>query len=61
MRLGLKGRIAKIGALMLEHEVFRKQIYCIEECTCDIVGTMRRPWQSFGSPIVIRRQGNWQQ
>jgi len=28
---------------MFEPEVFRKQIYCIEESTCDIVGTFRLP------------------
>jgi len=28
---------------MFEPEVFRKQMYCIEESTCDIVGTFRRP------------------
>jgi len=30
----------------------------IEESTCDIVGTFRRPTQSSGAPIVIRRPGN---
>jgi len=34
---------------MLEPEDFRKQIYCIEKSTCDIVGTFRRPPQSFGA------------
>jgi len=33
----------KFGALMLEPEVFPKQMYCIEESTCDIVGLFRRP------------------
>jgi len=28
---------------MFETEVFRKQMYCIEESTCDIVGNFRRP------------------
>jgi len=28
---------------MFEPEVFRKQMYCIEESTCDISGTFRRP------------------
>jgi len=28
---------------MFEPEVFRKQMYCIEESTCNIVGTIRRP------------------
>jgi len=28
---------------MFETEVFQKQMYCIEECTRDIVGTFRHP------------------
>jgi len=28
---------------MFEPEVIRKQMYCIAESTCDIVGTFRRP------------------
>jgi len=35
---------------MFEPEVFRKQMYCIEESTCDIVGMFQRPQQSFGVP-----------
>jgi len=31
------------GIPMFEPEVFRKQIYCIEESTCDIVGTFQHP------------------
>jgi len=31
------------GAPMFEPELFRKQIYCIEENTCNIFGTFRRP------------------
>jgi len=27
---------------MFEPEVFRKQMHCIEESTCDIAGTFRR-------------------
>jgi len=30
----------------------------VEEITCDIAVTFRRPLQSFGAPIVIRRPGN---
>jgi len=33
---------SKFGAPMFEPEVSRKQTYCIEESTCDIVGTVRR-------------------
>jgi len=43
---------------MFEPEVFRKQTYCIEESTCGIVGTFRRPPQLFGTPIVIPCPGN---
>jgi len=28
---------------MFEPEIFRNRMYCIEESTCDIVGTFRRP------------------
>jgi len=37
---------------MFEREVFRMQMYCIEESTC--VTLLRL----FGIPIVIRRLGN---
>jgi len=43
---------------MFETELFCKQIYCIEESTCDIVGTFRRLPQPFGAPIVTRLTGN---
>ena len=33
----------KFGALMFEPELFQKQIYSIEESTCDIAGTFRCP------------------
>jgi len=52
------GARSKFGALIFEAEVFRKQMYCIEESTCDIFGTFRRPTQSLGASIVIRRPGN---
>jgi len=42
------GTRSKFGAPMFGFEVFRKQMYCIEENTCDIV------W-AFGAPAVIRR------
>ena len=51
----------QFGAPMFETEVFRKYMYCIEESTCDIVGTFRRPLShsafphSFGAPAAIRR------
>jgi len=35
---------------MFEPEVFRKQIYCIKEGTCDIVVTCRRPPRSDSAP-----------
>jgi len=34
---------------MFEPELFRKQMYCIEESACDIVGTFRRSSWSFGT------------
>jgi len=37
------GASRKFGAPMFEVEVFRKQIYFIEESICGIVGTFRRP------------------
>jgi len=41
---------SKFGTPMFEPKVFQKQMYCIEESTCDIVGTFRRLPQSFGAP-----------
>jgi len=32
------GAKSKFGATMVELDLFRKQIYCFEESTCDIVG-----------------------
>jgi len=37
------GTRSKFGTSMFEPEVYRKQMYCIEEITCVIVGTFRRP------------------
>ena len=37
------GERSKFGAPRFEPEVFRKQMYSIEEGTCDIFGTIRRP------------------
>jgi len=42
---------------MFELEAFRKQIYCFEESTCDMVGILRRP-SSHLAPILIRRPAN---
>jgi len=44
------GARSKFGAPMFETEVFRKQMYCIEESTYDNVGTFWRPPQPFGVP-----------
>jgi len=49
---------SKFGTPMFEPEVFRNQMYCIEESTCDIVVTFRRSPQSLGAPVVIRRPVN---
>jgi len=53
-----KGPPKQVGAPVFEPEVFWKQMHCIEESICDIVGTLRHTLQSFGAPIVIRRPGN---
>jgi len=37
------GARIKFGAPIFEPEVFRKLMYFIEESTCDIVVTFRRP------------------
>jgi len=39
---GTRGK-RQIWRSKLETEVFRKQLYCIKESTCDNVGTFRRP------------------
>jgi len=43
-------RQEQVWRLILEPEVFRKEMYCDEESTCDIIGTFRRSLQSFGDP-----------
>jgi len=35
---------------MFDTEVFRKQMYCIEESVCDIVWTLRRPRSDLPPP-----------
>jgi len=47
------GARSKFGAPMFEPEIFRKQTYCIEESASEIVGTFRRPPQSFSVPAMI--------
>jgi len=44
---------------MVETEVFGKQLYSVEESTCDFVGTFWRPPQCFSAPVVIRLPGNF--
>jgi len=43
---------------MFETEIFRKQMYCIEGSTCNIVRAFRCLPQPFLAPAVIRRQGS---
>jgi len=50
---GVRGK--KFGAPMFEPEVFLKQMYCVEESTCVIVGTFRRPRSDSAPPAEIRR------
>jgi len=40
----------QVGAPMFEPELFLKQIYCIEENTCDNVETFRRPRSDSAPP-----------
>jgi len=42
MAPGTRSKFGKFGTPVFEPEVFRKQMYCIEESTCDNVGTFRR-------------------
>jgi len=53
------GARTKFGAPICESEVFWKEIYCIEESICGIVGNFRRPLQSFGAPTVISVPGEF--
>ena len=46
------------GAPVVKSDFFQRQIYCIEESTCEIVGTFPRHQQTFGAPPMIRRPGN---
>jgi len=52
------GQQASLASPMFEPEEFRKQIYCIEESTCDVTLLGHAPPESFGSLMVIRRPGN---
>jgi len=46
------GARSKFDAPMFEPEVFQKESYCVEESTCDIVGTFR-PTQRFGVRTIV--------
>ena len=50
-----KSRRGKGASLapMFEPEVFRKQMYCVETSTCDMVRTFRRPPQSFAARRIV--------
>ena len=47
------GARSKFGAPMFEPELIRKQMYCIKESTCVIVGTFRRPPWRFGARGIV--------
>jgi len=53
------GATTKFGAPIFEPEVFRKQMFCNEESTCDIFGTSRRLNIDFGSQIYILSMGKF--
>jgi len=48
---------SRFGAPIFEPEVFRKQMYSIEESTCDTVATFRHPPQSSSDPAVVQWLG----
>jgi len=48
---------SKFGAPMVKSEFFWRQIYCIEESTCDIVETFRRPCSDSALPQWIGARG----
>jgi len=48
------GARRKFGTPIFEPEDLRKQMYCIEEGTCDIVGDFLASPQSFGAPAVFQ-------
>jgi len=46
------GARSKFGASMFEPELFRKQMYCIDESTCDVLGTFRSPSRD-GARVIL--------
>jgi len=52
------GATSKFGARMFETEVLRKQMYCIEDSTCDIVGTFWLPQPIGAAHSDLERPGN---
>ena len=52
------GARSKYGAPIFDLEVFRNEMYCIEESNCEIVGIFRRHPQWLSIPILIRRPEN---
>jgi len=48
------GARSKFGAPIFEPEIFRKQMYCIEGSTCDIIETFRRPGNCVPFPPSLR-------
>jgi len=51
-------RLCKFATPMFEPEAFQKQMYCIEENTCDIVGAFWCPRSHSVSPTVIQHPQN---
>jgi len=46
---GARGK-KQVWRPMFEPEIFRNQMYCMEESTCDNVGTFRRPRSDSAAP-----------
>jgi len=60
LEMGCRAR-SKFGVPMFEPEVLRKQMYCIEESTCDIIGTFQRPCSHSAPLAVIQRPHSYSQ
>jgi len=46
---GARGK-KQVWRPVFQPEIFRNQMYCLEEITCDIVGTLRRPRSHSAAP-----------
>ena len=52
------GARSKFGAPMFDFEVFRQQMYCIEDVILTLLELFDAPHSYSAPPVVIRRPGN---